>query len=111
MTSDPQRFARIKDLLLRAREHPADAHVVVEQTTAGEVVLDAGNLYRSMRRLLAQGLIERLEPDEVQQQTDDRRRYYRLTNLGLDATRADVLRMRSLMQSDRIERLLDSSAC
>ena len=50
--------------------------------TGGELKLSAGTLYRSIQRMLEQGLIvetrERPAPDE----DDERRRYYRITQLG-----------------------------
>ena len=60
----------------------------VEERSGGAVTLYAGTLYRTLARLLETGLIEELgdRPDAVFD--DQRRRYYRLTPLGLWNARA-----------------------
>ncbi|MCL4865600.1 MAG: helix-turn-helix transcriptional regulator [Gemmatimonadales bacterium] len=64
----------------------------VAERTGGAVVLSAGTLYRSIHRMLEQGLIS--EPKARPTQDDDeRRRYYRLTPLGLKVLRAETLRL------------------
>src|SRR5262245_66125318 len=54
----------------------------VEERTAGELRLSAGTLYRSIQRMLEQGLI--VEPRErpARENDDEGRRYYRITELG-----------------------------
>jgi len=63
----------------------------------GAIELEAGNLYRHMRRLEARGLIEeapqRREPDD-----DERRIYHRLTPFGHRVLAAEMLRLRALVR-------------
>ena len=73
----------------------------VEARTGGELRLSAGTLYRSIQRMLEQGLIvethERPDPDE----DDERRRYYRITALGAATARAEVRRLAQLVKLAR----------
>jgi DNA-binding PadR family transcriptional regulator len=66
--------------------------------TNGSVRLSAGTLYRSVQRMLEQGLlletVDRPAPDE----DDERRRYYRLTAFGGAVARAEVVRLTALVK-------------
>jgi DNA-binding PadR family transcriptional regulator len=63
----------------------------------GRIELEAGNLYRHMRRLESKGLIEpaapRHEPGD-----DERRIYHRLTPFGHRVLAAEMLRLRALVR-------------
>ncbi len=74
----------------------------VEETSAGEVKLDAGNLYRTLRRLLAAGLVIRSARRPVPDADDERRRYYRLSELGRLVLAAEARRMERLLRLDRV---------
>lgn len=63
--------------------------------TGGLVVLDPGNLYRVIKRLLADGLVEEAEPRDASDASGERRRYYRLTTLGGRVLAADIDRLRA----------------
>lgn len=73
----------------------------VATRTGGELRLSAGTLYRSIQRMLEQGLIvetrERPEPEE----DDERRRYYRITSFGEAAARAEARRLAQLVKLAR----------
>jgi DNA-binding PadR family transcriptional regulator len=62
----------------------------VEQVTAGTVRLGPGTLYRTIGRLLADGLVEEAEGGDPHAPHDARRRYYRLTPLGRQAAQAEA---------------------
>lgn len=62
----------------------------VEQVTAGTVRLGPGTLYRTIGRLLADGLVEETEGGDPAAPHDARRRYYRLTPLGRQAARDEA---------------------
>jgi len=62
----------------------------VEQVTAGSVRLGPGTLYRTIGRLLADGLVEEAEGGDPAAPHDARRRYYRLTPLGRQAAKAEA---------------------
>jgi DNA-binding PadR family transcriptional regulator len=68
----------------------------VEASTGGELRLSAGTLYRTIQRLLDQGLIA--ERTRAKATGDDpRRRYYRITPLGTAVARADAERLAQLV--------------
>lgn len=72
----------------------------VEEETGGAVRLGPGTLYRSIQRLLDEGLIEeadRPDPDDPDDPGDGRRRYYTITTRGESAARAEA---------DRLDRVL-----
>ena len=73
----------------------------VAQRTNGDLKLSAGTLYRSIQRMLEQGLLaetrERPDPDE----DDERRRYYRITPLGTAVARAEARRLADLIRMAR----------
>ena len=50
--------------------------------TDGELKLSAGTLYRSIQRMLEQGLIVETRERPAPEDDDERRRYYRITPLG-----------------------------
>src|SRR5947199_10836255 len=63
----------------------------VEARTGGELRLSAGTLYRSIARMVEQGLIVEV-PRRRAISDDERRRYYRLPPFGPAAPRADIAR-------------------
>lgn len=78
----------------------------VADRTHGEVRLGPGTLYGSLKRLLEAGLVEeggeRVDPD----MGDERRRYYRLTKLGLSVARAEARRLEGMVRVARQKKLL-----
>jgi len=73
----------------------------VAARTGGKVQLSAGTLYSSIRRMLEQGLIEEMAKSPDPSNTDERRRYYRLTRFGRRVAAAEVERLRGLLQQAR----------
>jgi len=73
----------------------------VETRTGGELRLSAGTLYRSIQRMLEQGLI--VEPRErpLPELDDERRRYYRITSFGRAVAEAESRRMAQLLRMAR----------
>src|SRR6476646_484646 len=70
----------------------------VEARTGGELKLSAGTLYRSIQRMLEQGLL--VEPRErpAREDDDERRRYYRITPFGRSVAEAESRRMAQLVR-------------
>ena len=72
----------------------------VEARTGGSLRLSPGTLYRTIQRLLEQGLID--EPRKpARAKSDPRRRYYRLTALGTAVARAETERLAELVRLAR----------
>ena len=78
----------------------------VERTTNGQTRLGPGTLYRSIQRMLVDGLIEELAIALDDQADDDRRRYYRLTTKGRAVARAEALRLAELVDAARQRELI-----
>src|SRR5829696_1521973 len=64
----------------------------VEARTGGELRLSAGTLYRSIARMVEQGLIAELTRRPPAALDDERRRYYGITSFGTDVARAEMRR-------------------
>ena len=71
----------------------------IEQATDGLVRLDPGNLYRVIKRLLADGLVAESARRDVAEAGSERRRYYRITALGQRVLAAELRRLRALLAS------------
>ncbi len=72
----------------------------VEARTQGELRLSAGTLYRSIARMVEQGLITEVTRRRAAAD-DPRRRYYRLTPFGLAVARAEMRRLSELVRLAR----------
>lgn len=73
----------------------------VSVRTNGSVQLSAGTLYSSIRRMLEQGLIEELTKSPEPENTDERRRYYRITRHGRRVANAEAARLEGLLAQAR----------
>ncbi len=67
--------------------------------TDGLVTLDPGNLYRVIKRLLADGLVAESGQREAAEARGERRRYYRITPLGRRVLAAELDRLRALVSA------------
>lgn len=65
-----------------------------------------GNFYRTLRAMLADGLIEEADDREESSEDDERRRYFRLTAAGSSAAAAEARRLEALVVESRAKRLL-----
>jgi DNA-binding PadR family transcriptional regulator len=72
----------------------------VDSRTNGELKLSAGTLYRSIQRMLEQGLL--VETNERPEQDDERRRYYRITPYGTAVAKAEARRLVQLVRLARL---------
>jgi DNA-binding PadR family transcriptional regulator len=78
----------------------------VERLTDGLLNLGPGTLYRSIQRMLVDGLIEETKVLHESDLDDERRRYYRITKLGLEVARAEAERLELLVNAARQRQLL-----
>jgi DNA-binding PadR family transcriptional regulator len=76
----------------------------------GENVPDIGTLYRALARMVDQGLIEAAESRPASDDGDERRNYYRITNVGLSVAKAEARRLEALTRAARIGGLLKKEA-
>jgi DNA-binding PadR family transcriptional regulator len=102
------------DVTRRLPLQPAEFHVLVvladgdrhgyainqeiEARTNGEVSLAAGTLYRTIQRLLDDGLIVESARRPARALDDERRRYYRITPFGTAVVRGETARLADLVR-------------
>ena len=70
----------------------------VEASTEGELRLSPGTLYRSIQRMLEEGLLVESNRRPARALDDERRRYYRITPLGIATARAELRRLTQLVR-------------
>ena len=73
----------------------------VEASTNGELRLSPGTLYRSIQRMLEDGLIVESGRRPARALDDERRRYYRITTTGIAAARAELRRLSEMIRIGR----------
>ena len=78
----------------------------VAARSEGTVRLGPGTLYGSLKRLLEAGLVEEGRERADPERADERRRYYRLTPLGLSVVRAEARRLDALVRAARRKKLI-----
>ena len=69
--------------------------------TGGELKLSAGTLYRSIHRMLEQGLLAETRERPAPELDDERRRYYRITPFGTAVAKAEARRLAQLLRMAR----------
>lgn len=96
-------------ILLALADGELHGYAIMKGVTArseGTVRLGPGTLYGALKRLLEAGLVEergeRADPDRG----DERRRYYRLTSLGIAVARAEARRLDAMVRAARQKKLL-----
>jgi DNA-binding PadR family transcriptional regulator len=77
----------------------------VETRTEGKMRLGPGTLYGSIKRMLADGLIEESDERPDPELDDERRRYYRLTDFGYRVAGAEAQRLAQLVKAARSKNL------
>ena len=86
--------------------HGYDIMREIDERSEKKVRLGPGTLYGSIKRMLSDGLIEELDERPDPELDDERRRYYRLTNLGHRVAVAEAERLEKLVKSARSKKLL-----
>ena len=120
MAADPREFLPLKplvfDVLLALEGGERHGWSLVREIQEGEqhTILPA-NFYRTLRTLLTDGLIEetrapRRERDEAGGDGFERRRYFRLTPVGREVARLEARRLKTLVEDNRLRRLLRPTA-
>ena len=79
-------------------------HDIIEHTN-GAIALEAGNLYRTIRRLETDRLLDE-SSDAGVEGDDERRRYYRLTPFGRRVLAAELERLRALVRLGEERRII-----
>jgi len=88
-------------VLLHGERHGYAIMREADERSGGRVELQAGALYRLLRRMLDDGRVVESQRRPAADADDERRRYYRATALGRRVLAADVDRMASLVEAAR----------
>ena len=78
----------------------------IAERSAARMQIEPGNLYRTLRFMLDEGLIEESERRPAAGQDDERRRYYRITRFGERVASAEAARLAELVAEARARKLL-----
>ncbi len=81
----------------------------VAEDSQGRVSMGTGTLYGSIKRMLADALIEETDQRPAPELDDERRRYYRLTPQGRRALGAELQRYARVVAVAQDRRLLASA--
>ena len=96
-------------ILLALADGELHGYAIMKGVTArseGTVRLGPGTLYGALKRLLEDGLVEEAGERADPEQSDERRRYYRLTSVGRSVARAEAERLDALVRVARRKKLL-----
>jgi DNA-binding PadR family transcriptional regulator len=91
-------------ILLAIAEEDRHGYAIIQDVAArtnGELKLSAGTLYRSIQRMLEQGLLSETRERPSPELDDERRRYYRITPFGSAVAKAEVTRLAKLLRLAR----------
>jgi DNA-binding PadR family transcriptional regulator len=89
-------------ILLSLADEPRHGYGIMQEVarrTDDEVQMGPGTLYGTLQRMCDAGLVEECDPPSLSN-TDERRRYYRLTKRG---------RSTAVSEAERLERLLSAA--
>lgn len=107
MTPNPRDFLPLRPveflLLLALAEQEQHGYGLTQEIAArtdGAVQLEPGNLYKVLKRLVADGLIEGADHRPVAELENERRRYYRLTRLGARVAALEAERLEALLATN-----------
>lgn len=74
----------------------------IAERTDGAIRILPGTLYSTIKKMLADGLIEEVSPPRHADSDDARRRYYRVTRAGRAAVEAETRRLALLVKLGRV---------
>ena len=82
----------------------------VAARTGGRLRLSPGTLYRSIDRMVQQGLIREINSRPAREMDDQRRRYYRITPFGREVALAESRRLTQMLDLARARGLAPRKA-
>lgn len=91
-------------ILMSIAEEDRHGYAIIRDVAArteGALKLSAGTLYRSIQRMLEQGLLIETRERPDPELDDERRRYYRITQFGRVVARAEARRLAELIKLAR----------
>ena len=97
------------DIVLALGDEELHGYAIMQEVrrrTDGRRLLPPGTLYRSLRQMQERGLVEESEERPDPDPDDQRRRYYKLTELGRRVAVAEVGRLEGLVRAARSKGLV-----
>jgi len=91
-------------ILLALADDDRHGYAIIQDVAArtnGALRLSAGTLYRSIQRMLEEGLLVEVRERPAPEEDDERRRYYRITPFGSTVARAEARRLSELVKLAR----------
>src|SRR5258706_3968831 len=91
-------------ILLALADEDRHGYAIIQDVaarTGGELTLSAGTLYRSIQRMLEQGLLVETRERPAPEDDDERRRYYRISPFGTAVAKAEARRLTRLVKMAR----------
>ena len=91
-------------ILMAVADEDRHGYAIIQDVAArtdGELKLSAGTLYRSIQRMLEQGLLIETRERPAPEDDDERRRYYRITPFGRTVAQAEARRLTQLVRLAR----------
>ena len=95
-------------LLMDGERHGWSIAKELEKRMGDGKKLLPGNLYRTLRTMLSQSIIEESDRRPDPEIDDERRRYYRLTEFGAEVGRVEARRLEHLVGAARSKNLLSA---
>ncbi|MGD8404888.1 MAG: PadR family transcriptional regulator [Anaerolineales bacterium] len=89
--------------LANSEKHGYGIMLEVEANTNGQVLMGPGTLYGSIKRMLKAGLIEESDERADPEMDDQRRKYYRLTDLGRRVLNMEAERLASQVMIAKVK--------
>lgn len=94
-------------ILVALADEDRHGYAIMQEVTArtgGGLKLSAGTMYRSIQRMLEQGLVVEVSARQLAELPlihDERRRYYRITAFGRTVARAEARRLAQMLKLAR----------
>jgi DNA-binding PadR family transcriptional regulator len=85
-------------ILVDGENHGYGIMTGIAEMTKGSFEIGPGTLYRTIKQLLVDGLIEESEERPAPDLDDERRRYYKITALGYKTIQIEVRRLENLVK-------------
>ena len=92
--------------LADGEKHGYGIMLEVEANTNGQVIMGPGTLYGSIKRMLKADLIEESDERADPEMDDQRRKYYKLTNLGRRVLGMEAERLASQVMIAKAKNIL-----
>ena len=113
VTQEPESFIPLTPavfhILLALADGEKHGYAIMQEVEAishDQIKMGPGTLYGSIKRMIANGLIEEVDERPDLNLDDQRRRYYQLTGLGSAVLSAEAQRLAALLERARAKQVM-----